>query len=77
MRSARLRHGAIVGCGSRETVLTLAERHSLVCHVGQGQPSTPGWGFHPNGTELPVRLVQGTMILPEAMLPARVRRRAA
>ncbi len=77
MRWALLRDGAILGRGSRETVLTLAERHGLVCHAVPGRPPEPGRGFHPDGTELPARLVQGAVILPEAMLPAKIRRRAA
>lgn len=77
MRWVLLRDGAVLGCGGREAVLTLAERHGLLCHGVSGRPPEPGRGFHPDGTELPARLVQGAVILPEAMLPARIRRRAA
>lgn len=77
MRWVLLRDGAVLGCGGREVVLTLAERHGLLCHAVPGRPPEPGRGFHPDGTELPARLVQGAVILPEAMLPARIRRRAA
>lgn len=69
--------GAALGRGSRETVLTLAEHHGLVWHATSGRSPEPGRGYHPDGTELPTRLVQGALILPEAMLPARARRRAA
>lgn len=77
MRWALLRAGTILGRGSHEAVLTLAERHGLVCHSVPGRPVEPGRSFHPDGTELPARLVPGTMILPDAMLPARIRRRVA
>ncbi len=69
--------GAVLGRGGLETVLTLAERHGLVWHATSGRSPAPGRGYHPDGTELPPRLVQGALILPEAMLPARARRRAA
>ena len=47
-----------------------ADEHGV---IGGVEPQ----GAHGDGTELPPRLVQGALILPEAMLPARARRRAA
>lgn len=77
MRWILIRAGAVLGRGSRETVLTLAEHHGLVWHATSERSPEPGRGYHPDGTELPPRLDQGALILPEAMLPAKIRRRAA
>ena len=76
--TGKTRAGAIPGSGSREAVLTLADRHGFVCHVGQDWRPKPGRGFHPDGSELPVRLGPGRHEpAGSPALPARFQRRAA
>ncbi|PJI51431.1 hypothetical protein CTI14_60555 [Methylobacterium radiotolerans] len=47
MRWILIRAGAVLGRGSRETVLTLAEHHGLVWHATSGRSPEPGRGYLP------------------------------
>ncbi|MHC2108912.1 hypothetical protein [Methylobacterium sp. CM6246] len=78
MRWVLARSGTVIYRGSREDVLTVAERYRLVCHVvPEVRGPVPGRGFYDDSAAIPPRLMQNAVILPEEMLPARLRRRAA
>lgn len=78
MRWALIRSGTVVYAGTREQVLEAAERYGLVSHVlDDPRNPVPGRGFYRDGVEIPPRLSQDAIIMPEDMLPARLRRRAA
>lgn len=78
MRWVLIRAGAIAYRGNREDVLAAAERFGLVFHIVEDlRGPEPGPGFYRDGCEIPPRLHQGAIIMPEAALPARLRRRAA
>lgn len=78
MRWALIRSGTIAYAGTREQVLEAAERYGLLSHV-LDDPRDParGRGFYADGVEIPPRLSRDAIIMPEDMLPARLRRRAA
>lgn len=78
MRWAIIRQQQVLYRGTREEVLAAAERYDLICHTVPGvQQPLQGRGFYPDGAEIPPRLRQGAVMMPEDMLPARHRRRAA
>lgn len=58
--------GRILCRGSREACLSAGERFGVI-----------GRAFHADGTEFAPRLDRTAMLLPERMLPARLRRSAA
>ncbi|MGU3661090.1 hypothetical protein [Methylobacterium fujisawaense] len=78
MRWAIIHHQQVLYRGTREQVLDAAERFDLICHTVPGVPQPlQGRGFYTDGAEIPPRLRQGAVMMPEDMLPARHRRRAA
>lgn len=78
MRWALIRSGTIAYRGTREQVLEAAERYGLISHVlDDPRDPAPGRGFYADGIEIPPRLSRDAIIMPEDMLPARLRRRAA
>ncbi len=78
MRWAIIRNQQVLYRGTHEQVLAAAERYDLICHTVPGvQQPLEGRGFYQDGAEIPPRLRQGAVMLPEDMLPVRLRRRAA
>ncbi|MGX9983945.1 hypothetical protein [Methylobacterium fujisawaense] len=77
--------GRVLYRGTREDCLSAAERLGVLFHVGrdlddEGEPRgvlVDGRHWHADGTELPCRISRGTVMLPEQMLPRRLRRTAA
>ncbi|MDH2310359.1 hypothetical protein [Methylobacterium brachiatum] len=61
-----VRDGRILCRGSRESCLCAGERVGVIARA-----------FHADGTELAPRLDRTALLLPERMLPARLRRRVA
>jgi hypothetical protein len=80
-----VQEGRILYRGSREDCLAAAERFGLLFHVGSevddsGDPRgvlVDGRHYHRDGTELPCRIARGNVMMPEQMLPRRLRRIAA
>ncbi len=79
-----VRNGQIAFRGSRDEVLDAADRYGLICHAvtvrrgdAQVRVQVEGRGWYGDGIEIPPALVRGAVMMPERMLPARLRRRAA
>lgn len=84
MRWVFIQHGYVVHIGDYESTLDAAERYGCIEHQIQfkneegelKRATVRGRGFYRDGTEISPRIV-GAIMVPERMLSASVRRRAA